>query len=1104
MSLLRHIRLAFQQGTSDKVYEVDLRDADGGFEVVIRYGRRGAPLKESLKTPSPLSRDEAEALFDKTVASKTKKGYAEVEAATPARRETRPIDPDARAAAILARLQAALETPNAETDWPVDRVIWRAGELRIADAAPAILELATHASGDDAAMRLYSSLWALGRIGQAAPNRVEARNVAMTHGSSTRSRAHLIRIAREAALHLSTDAERDTFLKGIQDDATEDIQKALLDPDARRQLVDTLLGARTPGDLADIEILYHLALINEAARELVMNLARAMPLAAPFFVWLRHLTKVSLFREDAELFGILAHRFATEPSGLSAFDTGYDWQYEEDTYKTISRQLAQNPNTGRYEYRRTTSSYTSGDWQNRTTTSETQVRTADGPEWVSTDALTTEKADASASLGYTPKTRAYLRRRAWRALRRLGEAGDAAYVPMAVGALLAYTDEDAQEPRTIVTDWYDWNTRSMHSRTTRYDAFAPYLTFNHILYANSPRYWLKKSNKAWSLREGIELGAPAPADREEAFPELWNARPEGLMHLVSESRCAPIHAFAVRALRDNPDFLDRLGVDDVRMLLSRPYPETIGLGLELATRLYDPANPDHQLVEALLGAELEEARALALEWIGDQPDAFLRDSAFAATLLTHPHANVRAGVRDVLATASLPDLNTEALIGRCLATLMGFDVETDPDRVRDVGDALLALYPEPLSRISLSAIEDLLRHAAPAVQAVGGRFLVHHHTPAEALPGALIAALMVASDAEVRAEGMTLFGRLPDDHLLGQPETLEALALSPLSDVRADVRPVILRLAAGHPEFASSITESLLPSLFRTEKIEGLHADLSALLSDDAFASARATFDRDRLWGLIHANPVPAQELGAQMLTERDWSETLTIRQITRLASHELVAVREAAWAMMERQPDRMRANPIDALTFLDADWDDSRELAFDYFRRTFDAEVWTPDLLVHVVDSVRADVQAFGQELIAQFFNEGDGPTYLLKLSEHPTIGVQTFASDYLEAYASSHLDRIQTLVPYFRAVLGQVNRGRVAKDRVLAFLERESARSPEAAAVIAPLLAHHSATIAIGDKATLIEAMRDLQDAQPGLDLPLERVPVPAIATDEVSDAV
>ena len=299
--------------------------------------------------------------------------------------------------------------------------------------------------------------------------------------------------------------------------------------DARRQLVDTLLSARTPADLAHIETLYQLALTDEAAHELVIELARAMPLAAPFFYWLRHLTKVAQFREDAELFGILAHRFATEPSSLGSFETGYDWLYEDGINKTISRQLVRNADTGHFEYRRTTSQYTAGNWRERTTSSETQVRTPDGPEWVDSDALATEEAAASASLGYTGLTRTYLRRRAARTLRRLGEAASPAYVPMAVGALLAYTDDDAQEPRTVTYDWYDWFTRTPHSRTTSYAAFAPYLTFNQVLYANSPRVHLVKNNKAWSLREGVELDAPPPTEREEAFHELWDARPEGLM-----------------------------------------------------------------------------------------------------------------------------------------------------------------------------------------------------------------------------------------------------------------------------------------------------------------------------------------------------------------------------------------------------------------------------------------------------------------------------------------------------------------------------------------------------------------------------------------------
>ncbi|MEL6769569.1 MAG: WGR domain-containing protein [Bacteroidota bacterium] len=1124
MPLVRQTRLAFQEGTSDKVYEVDLREEDGGFLVTVRYGRRGQALREIPKTNLPVDRDEAEALFEKLVAAKTKKGYVE----TPANSATansatsrRPVDAEARAAAIIARLDAALANPDAETDWPVERVLWRAGELRLTAALPTVTALLDHlaaslqdtwpTSKDDIRLlRAYCALWALARIGRAAEDRGldalgDARKAILrlldAQGPRRWERlhaGHVHDLAQEALHHLANDEER-AANRRMQQTGFPDVIERLADPEARRTQLDTWLGAVAPSDLYDLRDAIGLTLYDvPGAHETLLAFAVEAPLAAPFVYWHRRLFKLAELRDDAELYGRLAYRFATESSGLSAFDTSYEWNYDDGKYRTVGRHLTKNEETGYVEYRQTTSEYNHGSWRDRTIRSETQVRTPDGPAWVGTDDLTPNQAFEEAALGYSEKTRAYLRRRAWRTLRKLGEADDPAYVKMAVGLLLAYTDSDAEEPREVIYRWYDWQNRAMRSRTTRYDAFAPYVAFNHVLYTHSPRFQLKKGNKAWSLREGVTLGTQAKA-REEAFPHLWDAQPEGLLHLVAESRCAPVHDFAVRALRANPEFLDRLGLDEVLLLLGRPYADTVRLGLDLAQRLYDPANPNVPLVRALLDATLLEARALALGWLSDAPDDLLTDSAFVADLLAHRYADVRSAMRDLLGRKRPADLDDEALLVRCMALLLTYEIdpdaaETDAARLRDLGEAMLALLPGAVQRLALGLIEDLVRHPFPAVQAVGGRLLAHHATPPEALPAALIAALMTADDAEVRGTGLALFGRLPDDVLLDQPEVLDALAQSPQADVRANVRPVILRLAADHPDFALALTERLLPPLYRTERIDGLHADLAALLTDDAFAKARAAFDRDRLWGLLHARPVLAQELGALVLAERDWSDTLTIRQITRLASHEVVAVRDAACAMVERQTDRMRAHPIDALTLLDATWDDARAFAFDFFARTFDEEVWTPELLVHVVDSVRPDVQAYGQTLLTRFFDEGDGPTYLLRLSEHPAANVQRFASDYLDAHASGHLDRMQALEPYFRAVLGQVNRGRVAKDRVLAFLTREAARSPEAAAFAAPLLAHHSATIAVGDKATLIAAMRDLQDAQPDADLALlERVPVP-----------
>lgn len=135
------------------------------------------------------------------------------------------------------------------------------------------------------------------------------------------------------------------------------------------------------------------------------------------------------------------------------------------------------------------------------------------------------------------------------------------------------------------------------------------------------------------------------------------------------------------------------------------------------------------------------------------------------------------------------------------------------------------------------------------------------------------------------------------------------------------------------------------------------------------------------------------------------------------------------------------------------------------FFPRPDDRSELTPDILVAICDSVRPDVQQFGRELITRYFREEDGQTYLLRLSEHPGEALQLFASNYLERYASGRPERIGELEPYFTTVLSRVNKGRIAKQRCIAFLFREALSGEESAYIAARIFARQSATAAIGD---------------------------------------
>src|SRR6185503_15663422 len=76
MILVKQTLLVFREGSSDKVYEVDLCDVGQDRYVVnFRYGRRGTILKEGTKTSKAVTLAEAERAFKALVASKLKKGY---------------------------------------------------------------------------------------------------------------------------------------------------------------------------------------------------------------------------------------------------------------------------------------------------------------------------------------------------------------------------------------------------------------------------------------------------------------------------------------------------------------------------------------------------------------------------------------------------------------------------------------------------------------------------------------------------------------------------------------------------------------------------------------------------------------------------------------------------------------------------------------------------------------------------------------------------------------------------------------------------------------------------------------------------------------------
>lgn len=74
----KSIRLAYQEGSSDKVYFVQVVKVARGYEVHFQYGRRGNTLITGTKTSGPVSLSEATGIYYVLIHQKKSKGYKEV------------------------------------------------------------------------------------------------------------------------------------------------------------------------------------------------------------------------------------------------------------------------------------------------------------------------------------------------------------------------------------------------------------------------------------------------------------------------------------------------------------------------------------------------------------------------------------------------------------------------------------------------------------------------------------------------------------------------------------------------------------------------------------------------------------------------------------------------------------------------------------------------------------------------------------------------------------------------------------------------------------------------------------------------------------------
>lgn len=678
-----------------------------------------------------------------------------------------------------------------------------------------------------------------------------------------------------------------------------------------------------------------------------------------------------------------------------------------------------------------------------------------------------EAARPDSKVAYGLRTRDYLRRRGWRTLRRLAEDRDPAYVQMALGVLAAMDDSDAGQPA---------------SRGGRfYDGYSHWMVFNRMLRARG--HWL-------SNRHGTSWYQPHPIQpddrRQEAFPELWDAQPQALLALMQQSRCAGVHEFASRALADNKDFCANLDLDVIRELLRSPYLATARFAFQVARQRFEPGIPPTEWLLLLIQCTLPEATQYALDCIVRDPLSYAADALLVATIASAPLEAVRRQGRMLCqVAASLPG-QAPAIVMQLLDWLDNCaDIDDARNAVPPIGADLLWLIENPLRDAAAGApcerLLQLLGHTLAAVRLLACQWLTLHPAPTGMLPGSKLAMLLKDEDAEVRGAAVRLFGMLPDQVLAAQTDLIIAFATSAEASIRRGVDPVIQRLSAADPGFRQTLLAGLLDALFRSETGEGMHADLVAWITGPLKHEEQLA-DTGLLARLLGARSKGALLLGARLLPGFR-PEQFDVAAWAAFGRNPTASVRQWAFAAYRSDPQCVRGQMEAALRIFDSRFDDSREFAAAFFTEACTRDDWTPLLLVNLCDHQDPAAQRFGRAMITRHFDVGDVTDLLDKLSQHPSANMQLFVSSWLESACAGDVHKLQRMEPYFLSVLSQVNRGRVVKGRVQAFLRAQAELSEEIAGFVARLFARQVLTVAIADKAQYIEGLRAIQQRYPDL---------------------
>ncbi|WP_124727242.1 hypothetical protein [Staphylospora marina] len=640
---------------------------------------------------------------------------------------------------------------------------------------------------------------------------------------------------------------------------------------------------------------------------------------------------------------------------------------------------------------------------------------------------------------YGPDTHHYLRRRAWRTLKQLGEAASPEYVKRAAALLKWYSDEDALgEMRMQFADPSILN-------------FTRLWVFNQILFRNSRRF-VPSSPRRFKAMEGASM-ADWPDEREEAFPKLWDRHPELLWELVKEAKATPVIRFAARALRlGNREFLNNLSDEELQGLLQDRHASRKAVGAEWILERLSPDRPSFErwwkLVLTGDWGILESAKAFVRKHVSSW------DSGIRQKWLSRLIEEIRKeeGGRFEIEAAvsviheafaeSLPELATVRVAEECLAS--------SHESVRKLAALVLEKLDPKRHPFTGRDLLPFLGSKVPVVREAARNVLERRFAS-------------LSLDAEVLAEMAMIPG---DDHREAFTRFLENRILWLIPHQKELIRLLWVRmLRSDTPEdLRGYIREELLGRLFFKELAET---------------------PLEKVFRLLEHQEIAMSEFGTRLfLLKNPGPEDLGMDDWIRMAHNPVARARKEARARIAVIAHRFREE--EWVRLAETEWEDTRNWVMERIQAWSPEEI-TPALIYGLMDTSLKEIQQFAMDLVKNRQRELDVRELMLRATEHPDLTVQEYALE-LAAQLDWDAGLVRKLDLFFRTVLFRVHTGRKAKDLALDLLIRLGMRDRETAEAVALLLSDLARTQTKKDFDRILTALVRMQRKYPDLSLPVQ----------------